>query len=313
MSDINVSIILATYNREQFIARAIENILNQTFKDFELIIINDCSTDNTKQICKKYKALDERISVINLEKNCGLSNARNLGVNLAKAEYITFVDDDDICETEMIEFLYNLANENDADISICGSVNDYGNRIEPLYVYDELLVLDKIKGLEEFLKREKFHTAPPTKLFKRKLFKNISFLSGVKIDDIHVMYKVFAASEKTVALGKPLYKWVKHENNISGFIETNKLKPQILDEYIMMQKQRVDYLSEKVPEIAERAEYAAWSYMISMCDKIKTYDCVDCEEQFNHMISILNNNLVRFMNSPFITEREKHLIEKYVV
>jgi len=313
MNDKKISIILSTYDREQYIGRAIENILNQTFKDFEFIIINNGSSDNTRQICEKYQKSDSRIRLLNIQKNVGISKARELGVGTAKGEYIAFIDDDDICEKEMIEFLYNLAIDNQADISICGSVSDYGDRIEPYFVYDDILVLDKVKGLDEFLKREKFNTAPPTKLFKKKLFQNIHFLNNVRIDDIHFMYKVFAAAEKTVAHGKPLYRFVKHNGNITGFIQTNKLDSQLLDEYLMMQKHRVEYLSEKVPEISSRARYSAWSFMISMCDKIKTFNSENCSKQYEYMIKILRDNLTEINISPFLTDRERLLLKKYVI
>lgn len=309
---IPVSIILSTYNRQEYLETAIHNILNQTFGDFEFIIINDGSTDQTAQICQRFAQEDPRIRFINLEKNGGLSRARELGVRSALGEYLTFIDDDDICESNMIEFLYNLAVENQADISICGGVNDYGDRIEPVFVYDQLYVLNKVEGLDEYLKREKFNTAPATKLFKRTLFEKVSFLSNVKVDDIHVMYKVFAEAERVVAHGKPLYRWVKHGQNLTSFIQTNKLKPEILDEYILMQKQRIEYLSKKVPEITPRVRYAAWSYMISMCNKIKTYHCDDCEKQYEQMIQILKENLDEFENSLFITERERELLNLYV-
>jgi len=312
MSTLPISVILSTYNRQEFVETAVKNVLNQSFKNFEFIIINDGSTDNTAQILKKYADKDERIRFINLAQNGGLSKARQLGVSLALGEYITFVDDDDICEKDMLQFLYNLAKDNGADISICGSVNDYGDRIEPLYVYDQLYVFNKVQGLDEFLKREKFHTAPPTKLIKKELFNRVTFLENVKIDDIHVMYKVFAQAERVAAHGKPLYRWVKHGENISSFIQTNKLNPEILEEYIKMQKERVAYLSSNVPQISARVHYAAWSYFISMCDKIKTYRCDNCQKQFQQMVQILKENLTAFESSPFITEREKALLELYV-
>lgn len=312
MNSLPVSIILSTYNRQKNLETAIKNVQNQTFRDFEFIIINDGSTDQTAQICRHFAQEDSRIRFINLEKNGGLSNARELGVRLARGEYLTFIDDDDFYENNMIEFLYNLAIDNQADISICGIVMDYGDHTEPLFVYDQLYVFNKVEGLEEFLKREKYNTAPAAKLYKRSLFEHISFLDNVKIDDIHVMYKIFAEAEKVAAHGKPLYRWVRHGNNITSFIQTNKLKPEILDEYIHMQKQRIEYLSAKVPEITPRVRYAAWSYMISMCNKIKTYHCDNCGKQYEQMIQILKENLNEFESSPFITDRERALLKLYV-
>ncbi len=312
MKNPKISVVLLTYNRIQFLERAIKNILAQTFCDFELIIINNGCTDNSQEICEGYRDTDTRIKLFHILKNRGISDARNMGIQNADGKYITFIDDDDICEKEMLEFLYNLVEENDADIAICGSYNDYGDKVEPKFVYDELLILNKVEALNELLKREKFNVAPPTKLFKRDLFKKISFLPDVQIDDIHVIYKVFAEADKVVAQGKPLYKFVKHEGNLTGYIQTNKICPSILDEYLRMQRERVRYLSEKVPQITQRVRYSAWSYMISMCDKIRTYNIKDCEKQYDFMVAEIKKNKVEFLNSHFITKREEVLVLKYI-
>lgn len=114
-----VSVIMPAYNVEQYIAEAIESVLNQTFTDFELIIVNDGSTDNTPKIIEKYAKQDKRIKLIN-QKNMGLSGARNTGLEHATADYIMFIDSDDMIKPTMCEQMYNRITKDNLDMVMCG-------------------------------------------------------------------------------------------------------------------------------------------------------------------------------------------------
>lgn len=308
-----LSVILVTYNRRKYLERSLDSILAQTFSDFEVILVNNGSTDDTEILCRKYAQKDKRIKLINIVSNNGASQGRNKGIDAASCDYLTIVDDDDCCELEMLDHLWQLANKYDADISMCGSWNDFGDRLEPYFIFDDLLVLDKVTGLDELLKREKYNVAPPTKLFRKSIFAGIRFIDGVLVDDIHVIYKVFAHAEKIVAQGRPLYRFTKHNENMTGFIQSQKLSPAILNEYLCMHSERTKYLSAVVPGITSRVRYSEWSYMLSMCDKIQTYRLEDCSEYYILMIKKIQENYEEFWNSPFTQEREKALIRKYVV
>ena len=111
-----------------------ESVLNQTFKDIELILINNGSTDGSDEICQKYALQDRRVKLITISCNQGPSLGRNKGLDKAKGDFITFVDDDDYCEPEMLEFLWNLKNSKNADIAICGSWYDYNGTKAPKYI-----------------------------------------------------------------------------------------------------------------------------------------------------------------------------------
>lgn len=307
-----ISVIMSTYNRKSFLTCSVESVLSQTYKNFEFILVNNGSTDGSDIVCKKYAKKDHRIKIINIDENHGASNGKNRGIDIALGDYITIVDDDDYCEPQMLEFLWDLVNKYNADIAICGSWNDFGDRLEPYFIFDDLLVLDNINGLNELLKREKYNVAPPTKLFRKNLFDGIRFKGGVLIDDIHIIYKVFANASTIVTHGKPLYHFRKHDKNMTSFIQSNKLSPNLLDEYLSMYKERTKYLSKKVPEITERARYSEWSYMTSMCNKIEKYQIVGCEKQYNYMVKTLNESREEFLQSPFITEKEKEQMRKYI-
>jgi len=112
----HISIIVPVYNVEQYLSRCIESILNQTFQDFELIMIDDGSTDDSPSICDKYQKKDKRISVIH-QKNAGQAAARNTGVKVASCEWIHFVDSDDFIHPQMLEYLWHAVEKNDAALA----------------------------------------------------------------------------------------------------------------------------------------------------------------------------------------------------
>ena len=132
-----LSVIVPIYNVEEYLANCIESILNQTFKDFELILINDGSTDNSLEICYRYRDRDKRINVIN-KKNGGVSSARNIGIEISKGEYIAFVDPDDDIEINMYEELMGIMENNNVDIVVSGFkfINLINNTSEKFNIYN---------------------------------------------------------------------------------------------------------------------------------------------------------------------------------
>lgn len=305
-----ITVIMLTYNRKEYLNRSIESVLTQTYRDFDFIIINNGSTDGSDEVLKQYAREDHRIKLIHIPDNRGAAVQRSKGVDLARTEFLTFVDDDDYCEPYLLDFLWNLANEHQADISMCGSWNDFHGRLEPYFIFDELLVLDKVQGLNELLKREKYNVAPPTKLFRKSIFDGIRFKENVRVDDIHVIYKIFANATTVVAQGVPLYRFTKHGGNMTSFIYDSSLSPTILEEYLSAFRERTEYLSKKVPEIAPRVKYSELSYMISMCDKIIRNRITDCSPLYHRMVETLYQNYDELNCSAFLTEREKDILQR---
>lgn len=123
MSDL-ISIIVPVYNSSKYLEECINSILNQTYKNLEIILVNDGSTDGSLKICEKMKEKDKRVIVIN-KKNTGVSDTRNVGINIAKGKYIAFVDSDDVIEDNMIFSLYNIAIEKKVDVVRC-NYREYG-------------------------------------------------------------------------------------------------------------------------------------------------------------------------------------------
>jgi glycosyltransferase involved in cell wall biosynthesis len=303
---------MATYNRYEFLERSIKSVLTQTFTDFEFIIVNNGSKDDSLRLCQMFAEKDSRIKIIDIEVNNGAPPARNRGLAEASCEYVALIDDDDYCEPAMLEYLWKLVQKHEADIAMCGSWNDFNGNKEPYFIFDELLLLDKAQGLEELLKREKYNVAPPTKLFRKSLFNGLKFKENVLVDDIHIIYKVFAQAERVIAGGKPLYNFVKHSSNMTGFIQTEKLSPELLSEYLSAFSERTKYLTAIVPAITDRVRYSEWSFMISMCNKIMTNNLIECYELYQSMSGLLKQNYTEIISAPFIREDEIVLLNKII-
>jgi glycosyltransferase involved in cell wall biosynthesis len=304
---------MLTHNREDYVANAIESIIDQTYRNFEFIIVNNGSTDKSGKIVKQFSKHDSRIKVINLPGNCGIGAGRNRGLDHANGQYITFIDDDDIAEQDMLEFLYNLIIENKADISICGSTKEVNGEILDNYVFDDCLIMNSGEAVVEMLKRKRFNVAMPTKLIKKDLFDKIKFLEIGNYDDITVGYKYLANAKKIIAHGLPKYCFRRHQSNNSAFTTNDKLlNPRQLEEYFSAFRERTEYLSKMLPEIAEYAQYSEWSYMISMCNKISINNLTNCERQLEFIKNELTKNYFKFYNGNHTQEFEKELMEKYI-
>lgn len=310
MNNIDISIIMVTYNREKYLKIAIECILKQTKKEFEFIVINNGSTDNSLAICEAYRDLDERVKIVNID-NCSIGAARNVGLSIAQGRYISFIDDDDYMVDDMFMYLYELIQTYDADISICGCYSDFGDHLEVYYIYDELYLLNKKECVCELLNRRLYNSANPCKLFKRKVFNEVRYLEESRYDDIHTIYKLFVAANRVVTTGIPKYYFRKHNTNNSKFILTNNLTEEQLKEYMSAFEKRTEYITTYIPELNHRAKCAQWSYMLSMFEKIRVNNIEDCYEISNYIEEEIKKNIDEFSISKYLTSRDIELLEKY--
>lgn len=213
-----ISVVVPVYNVEKFLPVCIESIIKQSYSNLEIILVDDGSSDSSPEICDKYKELDDRIKVIHKE-NGGLSDARNVGLNEAKGEYITFVDSDDYLGRDFISIAVEKCQEEDADICICDyiSVEENQNlciqrekRIEKIYSNKECLINiynPAIHGME---------FVAWGKLYKTNLFKEnkILYPKGKIHEDTFTTYKVIYNAKKIVLVDYLGYYYRKRSGSI---------------------------------------------------------------------------------------------------
>ena len=211
-----LSIIVPVYKVEKQLERCIRSILNQSFTNFELILVDDGSPDRCGEICDEYEKKDKRIKVIH-KKNGGLSDARNAGLNIAKGKYIGFVDSDDIIHSEMYERMYNCITKYNVDIVQCKfrkfknieDINKFSNikdaNIE--YYTSKEAIIDMIDN-------NKINVNTWNKLYKRELFENERFPKGKIHEDEFLTYKLIYNSNKVAYINKELYYYYQNDNGI---------------------------------------------------------------------------------------------------
>lgn len=309
-----ISVIMLTYNREELLIRAIDSILNQTFKDFEFIIVDNGSTDRSGAIADEYALKDSRIKIIHREQG-NIGSGRNAGLDSATGKYVAFIDDDDYAESDFLEFLYNLAKKHNADIAVCGSTKEENGQQLPngIYQYDEKYIMDAEQATVNFLWRKLYNAAMPTKLVRREMFDSIRFLNEGKYDDITTTYRYFANAKIVAAHGLPKYCFYRHSgNNSSAATKHHLLNPVQLNEYLAAFRERTEYISKILPQLAGLALYSEWSYMISMVEKIHRYGLNNCADLLVLMCDNLRAHWDDFYNGKYILEFEKGWMERYV-
>lgn len=236
-----ISIIIPVYNVEKYLAECFETVANQTYRNIEIILVDDGSTDNSGVIADRLAESDPRAFVVH-KTNRGLSDARNVGMRLAKGEYITFIDSDDYVDKKFIEKLFELAKKTDADIVQCENTRD----VDRIGRGSKNVV--SMSGLDAFIELMKFRTVSPPawgKLYKLSLFRNnnLEFPFGRLHEDTAILYKLIYFARTFACLDAALYYYrindssimtstytknhyesvVKYHDELDEFIDTNQI------------------------------------------------------------------------------------------
>lgn len=209
-----ISVIVPIYNTHLYLTRCVDSILNQTFKDIEIILVNDGSTDISGAICDEYALSDNRIRVIHKE-NGGLSSARNAGIDLAVGKYIAFVDSDDYIEHDMYEHLLFACEKHKVPMAVCGRYVHEGTDIKSVFVLDGGLRLSSAEAIEKLLTWDSLDSSACDKLFLRDLFNSFRFPVGKYNEDIFVMTRIIDWAKELYHIGTPKYHYVYRPGSIT--------------------------------------------------------------------------------------------------
>ena len=215
-----ISVIVPVYNVEEYLKQCLDSILEQTFSNYEVILVNDGSTDSSGLICQEYAEKDSRIRYFEKE-NGGLSDARNYGIEQAQGEYLTFVDSDDFLDKMHLNVLYTALVNNNVDISIVNYANyqtsnatfylhTFGEYYEKNYSSEELL--DNLAILE---RNDLSFSTIWGKLYKRSVFSFLRFPKGVIGEDVALIYKIYTQVQKIVYFHKDTYIYRENESGIT--------------------------------------------------------------------------------------------------
>ena len=213
-----VSIIIPVYNVERYLKKCIDSVINQTYANLEIILVDDGSPDGCGDICDDYAKKDKRIRVIH-KVNGGLSDARNAGIDAATGDYIAFVDSDDYVASDYAELLYKACIEANADISCCSYYRVYGQKKIKAPKPSTIIGLTNIEALRDiFLANSLCEVMTWNKLYRRSLFtdNDIRFPVGKVHEDNYTTYKLFYFANKVQFIGTPRYFYLQRSESIMG-------------------------------------------------------------------------------------------------
>lgn len=295
-----VSIIVPIYNIEKYIEKCINSIINQTYTNIEIILINDGSTDGCKSICEEYEKKDNRIVLIN-KINEGLSVARNTGLEKAKGEYVAFIDGDDFVDEKYIETLYNNLQKNNADISACGFYmyhNDKNfSRFEKIEK-DKIEVLNPEKALDKIMNyKSAFKQNVWNKLYKKEIFtkNNIKFYKDKIYEDVGISYELISNSNIIVYDTTCLYYYVQREKSITKRLKFDKRE---LDR-IEMANKMCDYISLNYTNLKNKSEYFRSMQYLAVINIMIKNDMYDLKliNETKKLIKINKWNILKYGTS----------------
>lgn len=184
-----VSVIVPVYNVEQYVSSCVRSITNQSYRDLEIILVDDGSTDGSGERCDELSKTDKRIKVIH-KKNGGLSDARNAGIESATGELLTFVDSDDYLSSDCISSLYKLLCEHNADISVLRLYKTYTRDCYEKGAYGRVKHYTRQEAMKEMLYARDFTASACSKLYKKELFRTIRFPYGKLSEDVFTLYDI---------------------------------------------------------------------------------------------------------------------------
>ncbi|MDO4379184.1 MAG: glycosyltransferase family 2 protein, partial [Erysipelotrichia bacterium] len=199
-----VSIIIPVYNTVEYLEECINSVLGQTYKNIELWLIDDGSTDGSEILCDDFVRIDDRVKVIHKE-NEGQGVARNVALDRCSGKYVSFVDSDDIIKPNMIESMVNAIKENNADIALCGIAVNNGIRLHDVPVFDKAVCWDTKQLVKEYVTNPNIHTGPCNKVYKKTIFDGIRFPIFKANEDAYIMHLLLGRCKKAVHIGECMY------------------------------------------------------------------------------------------------------------
>lgn len=253
-----ISVIVPIYNKEKYLVKCLESIINQTYQHLEIILVNDGSTDGSLKICQEYEKKDKRIKLIST-KNNGAAHARNLAIDIATGNYISFIDADDYIAKDYYEYLLTLIKEYKVDIAECDFelVEE-----ETEYFFDnqekEIKKYNNIEALAELYSDDPdSHTRTVimcNKLFKKGLFSNLRYIENRLIDDETIIYKLIYQSSGIIVTNRKMYAYVQSSNSTMRSSFTDKRlddSMKVFDEFItFFQEKDLITIQEKAIQTA---------------------------------------------------------------
>lgn len=262
-----ISVIVPIYNTEAYLEQCIQSILHQTHSELEIILLNDISDESIinnqcRQICLDYQKRYKGKIQFYEGKFLGPSDARNLGIEHARGNYIYFMDSDDYCEKTLLESLYQSVCSQKCDMGVCGYVEHKAGKWKE-FLYGKNAVITDKEFFISLLEGEKLGNYVWNKLFRREIWKDIRFPSGEIFEDISTVYRVVMKSRRIAVVNQSLYHYLRRIDSTSNVLDGITLKQQ----YCAIRKRNIDILA-KYPELYEKVILNQLKYNIVIWNQL---------------------------------------------
>ena len=294
-----ISIIVPVYNVEQYLEKCVNSIINQTYKNLEIILVDDGAIDTSGKMCDELAKIDSRIKVYHKE-NGGLSDARNYGVERATGEYIGFVDSDDYIDSEMYEKLYEVIKKENTDVAECNLKIIYPDRVELFTEKKYYSVCTKQEYLEEYLKIEKVFGSACVRLINSKIAKKINFPVGKLYEDTYYAYGLINVADSYVIMDAPYYNYLMRENSITNA----RFNPRIFN-LIEIVEEFHNTVYENYPGLEEAADCRRMYAYFSVLNSILLEDEFKNNSYYPKIINYFKGNYKMILKNKYINRSRK--------
>ena len=296
-----VSVIVPVYNVEKYLNKCVDSIINQTYKNLEIILVDDGSKDSSGEICDQYAAQDKRIRVIH-KKNGGASDARNLGLENATGEYIGFIDSDDWIEVDMYEKMIQFAHTYETDIVCCGRYNVYGDIKKTGLCPKVDAIISDTEMFERLFDAKECDVSSCDKIYRKSILSDVRYPVGETNEDAAVIYSIVSNAKKIGLLSQPLYNY----NHREGSVTTSRINEK---RFVIIKnaKNLVDRIKLNYPSLGTKAEVYYAKKMIEAAVIINKAERSDRIKYKGIYSEALNEVRKRFWQLSY-TDRIKYLL-----
>ena len=303
-----VSVIITCHNESEYIEQCVNSVINQNFKDLEIILVDDGSPDNCPKICDEYARKYENITVIHQE-NAGLSAARNAGIDLATGKYITFIDSDDYAHPDMLSELKRSIDENSVSLAMCSYLKIYttNSNQELLCCDGEIEVLSDKQGMDMLLNDQTASVAWG-KLYDISLFETLRFPVGKICEDMFLTPLLFNLAKRIAVDSKKMYFY----NQVGESITRSKFNYKMLD-MVDATQFWLKYTEEQYEDLKEKALVHHYVTVINLCvNLLKARDAYGMMIYKKYKKEILENYSL-LINSKYsrMNDKIKYLLMRY--
>ncbi len=229
MQNPKVSVIVPIYNVEKYIDKCLSTLKNQSFRDFEVLLINDETPDNSMQIAEKYASEDSRFLIFG-KKNGGLSDARNFGIEHSRGEFIVFVDSDDYLHEDYLKTMYEDCINNNADMAYCRFKHTIDKtKIKIFSINPKKSVIERDKALDMIIRDNRMHSYAWNKMYRKTLFTDNNIRYPIMyFEDVATSARVLFHANKIAVTDKNLYYYVRRSGSIMSTMNSKKIEHLLL-------------------------------------------------------------------------------------